>query len=166
MIIDITDILGQDGASIALDLSETAEHLDADTEGIVFEGPVKFSGRLENTAGVIELHGMLEMRYTIKCSRCLKDISNEEIISIREDFLSDGSGVEDETYTYTGKYVDISSALKDNIILNLPITQVCSEDCRGFCPKCGANLNESECDCGRDETDFRLEILRKLLSDD
>jgi uncharacterized protein len=38
---------------------------------------------------------------------------------------------------------------------------ICAEDCRGLCPRCGANLNETDCNCEKD-VDPRLASLKAL----
>ena len=42
---------------------------------------------------------------------------------------------------------------------------LCREDCKGLCPKCGANLNRGECGCSRREIDPRLAVLQRILED-
>ncbi|MDR1884920.1 MAG: DUF177 domain-containing protein [Synergistaceae bacterium] len=42
---------------------------------------------------------------------------------------------------------------------------MCSDDCKGLCPFCGANLNDSGCCCREENTDPRLEVLRGLGAD-
>ena len=42
---------------------------------------------------------------------------------------------------------------------------LCSEDCKGLCPKCGRDLNEGECGCDLKEPDPRLAVLAQLLHD-
>lgn len=58
--------------------------------------------------------------------------------------------------------LDAGSIIWEQFVLALPESTVCREECKGLCPGCGHNLNQGECDCGRDETDPRLAILRGL----
>ena len=44
--------------------------------------------------------------------------------------------------------LDITDDLRAEILLELPTNILCSEDCKGLCPHCGINLNESTCNCG------------------
>ncbi len=46
--------------------------------------------------------------------------------------------------------------------LALPVKPLCTENCKGICPACGANRNTEDCACIRDEGDPRLAALRGL----
>ena len=61
-----------------------------------------------------------------------------------------------------GDVVDISSIVREELLLALPEYSVCRPDCRGLCPRCGIDLNQSTCECGSAEPDPRWEKLRKL----
>ena len=41
--------------------------------------------------------------------------------------------------------VDITDDVRQEIMLDYPLTPICQEDCRGLCARCGHNLNESDC---------------------
>ena len=43
--------------------------------------------------------------------------------------------------------IDLTEALRQEIILHFPVVRVCSIHCKGICPKCGINLNEKTCKC-------------------
>jgi uncharacterized protein len=63
---------------------------------------------------------------------------------------------------YDGDEVDLSPLLREAMILSLPTRPLCGEDCRGLCPRCGANRNTTECGCRDDWADPRLDVLRTL----
>ena len=58
--------------------------------------------------------------------------------------------------------VDMTDQIRQVLALAMPMKPICSEDCRGLCPQCGANLNEETCDCRSDEIDERWEGLKDL----
>jgi len=62
-----------------------------------------------------------------------------------------------------GNILDIDELALETIQLELPPKLLCSEDCKGLCPKCGADLNEAQCACPPKERDPRFDILNKLL---
>lgn len=89
------------------------------------------------------------------CSRCLKPI----ICQVNYDFeeeafpsidMSTGlslptepeSLVIDNTHT-----LDLTDMLVQYTLLTVPIKPLCRPDCAGLCPQCGANLNDSTCQC-------------------
>jgi Predicted metal-binding, possibly nucleic acid-binding protein len=63
----------------------------------------------------------------------------DEGIELTEEDLEFGS--------YQNEEIDLAGLLGEEIRLALPIRFLCKEDCKGLCPKCGANLNEGPCPC-------------------
>ena len=51
--------------------------------------------------------------------------------------------------------LDLDSVAQDDILLELPIRMLCSEDCKGLCPVCGCNLNKEQCSCQQPEWEGR-----------
>lgn len=160
----IADILKSDGASLDLEFNDKLDELNSIDPGYEFNAPIAFKGRLVNISKVLKLDGSLKTEYSVKCYRCLKDISCSIDIIIKEDFVNAETNEGTEAYTYEGNYIDLGRVLEDNIILNLPMKQVCSEDCKGLCPVCGNDLNVSECGCKGETIDPRMEILKNLFN--
>ena len=85
------------------------------------------------------------------CDRCLKELNVMRDLPFNQTFYKDEAEFDDQ-YVYTSSLLDVTRAVADEIILSLPMSLLCDEDCKGLCPKCGCNLNERQCDCdvGRD----------------
>ena len=75
------------------------------------------------------------------CRRCLGEASGTVAAEVRELFEEGSDG--EETYPMHGDQVDAEPLVRDAVLLDLPAAPLCREDCRGLCPKCGANLNEA-----------------------
>jgi uncharacterized protein len=58
--------------------------------------------------------------------------------------------------------INIGEDVRDYALLALPMKKLCSEDCKGLCPKCGKNLNDGSCNCKDEKIDSRWEPLQKL----
>jgi uncharacterized protein len=58
--------------------------------------------------------------------------------------------------------VELRPLLLEQIQLNVPMKPLCRPDCAGLCPTCGANLNEGQCGCRKDEIDPRWAALEAL----
>ena len=59
-------------------------------------------------------------------------------------------------------HFNLDPLVTEDIFLSLPTKILCSEDCKGLCPKCGVNLNLGKCSCKK-EIDPRLAALKELL---
>jgi hypothetical protein len=76
-----------------------------------------------------------------------------------------GSGEEEAgapIYLTAQTALDLSDAIREAVLLEIPIKNLCAEDCRGLCLECGANLNVGSCDCRRTPQDQRWSALREL----
>ena len=63
---------------------------------------------------------------------------------------------------YDGGGLELEDILREQVLLALPMQRVCSETCKGICPVCGKNRNETTCDCKTVGTDDRWGALRNL----
>ena len=57
---------------------------------------------------------------------------------------------------------DVGDLARTAFILGLDTKTLCSEDCKGLCSRCGADLNLGPCSCKK-EPDPRLAALGRLL---
>jgi uncharacterized protein len=64
---------------------------------------------------------------------------------------------------YQDGVIDVDDLAREQIELALPMARLCTEECRGLCPECGANLNHSHCACNI-EVDTRWAALKELKS--
>jgi uncharacterized protein len=164
MKIDISSIVKANGASLDINYDDKLPGLNEAVNDYEFVKPVEFKGSLLNASGIIKLDGLLKAEYVSKCSRCLKDIICQMNIKVKEDFLEKDESTGSEVYTYQDNYILIDHVLKDNIILNLPVKQVCNENCKGLCPKCGIDFNTNECLCKEDEINPQMEVLKDFFN--
>jgi uncharacterized protein len=103
------------------------------------------------------------------CDRCLNEFdcplseesrviysSDPEVLATRDD--ADIHFIDPQA-----KELDITDEIRDSLLIAIPMKLVCSENCRGICAGCGADLNEETCRCAERPSDPRWEPLRKLL---
>jgi uncharacterized protein len=162
MKVDISDILAVNGASKEVGYKGEPPEREP-TEGCFIDGDIAFSGTLTNNNGILHLDGSLDASCSSVCYRCLGEARTPLKLKIEEDFINSADAGQNDMYPYEGKILDISKALNDNIILNLPLKHLCSDQCKGLCSKCGGNLNEVQCGCVDDMIDPRMEGLNKFF---
>lgn len=120
-------------------------------------------------AGQVVARGTLRTVLERVCRRCLEPVRPEvderlELVWSAPDQLDaqdEGDG-EIRTLDAGSSELDLGSALREELVLAAPEWVLCREDCRGLCPVCGANRNETECECSVDEPDPRWDVLREL----
>lgn len=100
------------------------------------------------------------------CRRCLKPLELEIVQDVELFFEPLKSPDEEELDVYHldpfATELDLSGPLREQFLLAVPAYPVCSEDCRGLCPGCGADLNLEACRCSGESTDPRWAPLRSL----
>ncbi|MFO0597650.1 MAG: DUF177 domain-containing protein [Myxococcaceae bacterium] len=64
---------------------------------------------------------------------------------------------------FDGKTIDLDPVVREQVLLALPVSVVCRDDCRGLCTTCGQDLNERDCGHGKvKEVDVRLAKLKDI----
>lgn len=78
----------------------------------------------------------------------------------------EGEDSEVNLLSHSAQEIDITRDSLDALLLAVPSKRLCSSDCRGLCPRCGANLNETSCSCRKEDEDSRWEALKGIRFDD
>jgi uncharacterized protein len=100
----------------------------------------------------------------LECVRCLTgfqqtlNIEYTELYAFSQRYMTDSGLIMPET-----GIIDLAPVLRDYILLEIPISPLCRPDCKGLCPICGNNLNESTCYHEDESGDPRLASLKSLL---
>ena len=165
MRLDLRPILRTPGASLPF-------RFELDLSGLDFYGerpfahPVRVSGAVRNRAGALSLEGTAETTLELACDRCLKPFSQAltlPVSTLLAEELEDEEN--DEIVLLENGEADLDEIFTTALVLSMDAKHVCSEDCKGLCPTCGANLNDGPCGC-RKEIDPRLAALAQLLDKD
>jgi len=125
------------------------------------------------SADVYLVTGRVVARLGLECSRCLESFeipvdSTFELRYVpRDQNVGEGEReiVEDDLTTafYADHVLDLEALMREQFQLSLPMKPLCTDECKGLCPDCGANLNTTTCDCAAHWEDSRLSALKGLL---
>ena len=128
--------------------------------------PVEVTGQVRNTADVLELELTARTTLDAVCDRCGKAFPQEKEV-IYQCLLAEELQNEDndEIVLLEDGQADVGDLARTAFILGMDSKTLCSEDCKGLCPRCGADLNLGPCSCQK-EVDPRLAVLAKLLEND
>ena len=163
MFIDIIEI-EREGISFdhRLDLSSMTSS-GADALRVI---QAKMSGHAEREDVGVILTARLRARLELACSRCTEPFEIDLDLPFRltlapEEVAREAGREEAEDddaslfYAAEGK-ADLVQIATEQIYLNLPLKPVCKGNCKGLCPRCGANRNVTECGCSGESIDPRL----------
>ena len=122
-------------------------------------------GEIVNSADLLTLTGRVRAVMRCVCDRCCREFLRTVDLPLDVRLASELEDEEDpDYYLLRGDELDIDDLLESAFILGMDTTILCREDCKGLCPRCGADLNEGDCGCGK-ESDPRLAVLEQLLDD-
>ena len=116
-------------------------------------GAIRVTGRLSRAGeGRFYFSGALAGTAVGECRRCLTDVSTPVALDVHLIFAEEGLDDEEDTsdaYLFDpGAWsLDLRPAVREEWLLAAPAFPVCREDCKGLCPRCGADLNAGPCAC-------------------
>ena len=120
----------------------------------------------------IRVKGKLETSLEVACARCLEPVVHqvERSFDLLYRPLGTDAGHEELSVTdaeaeigyYQGEGLLLEDTLREQVLLALPLKTICREDCKGLCPHCGKNLNESQCSCAEQFEDPRWSALKEI----
>jgi DUF177 domain-containing protein len=131
--------------------------------------PVKVTGRLSSAGeGRFYFTGRIEGSVKLPCRLCLEEVDAEVDEDVHLLLAANGADEADDPdvflYDPNERMLDLRPAVRENWLLSAPAYVQCREDCKGLCPTCGTNLNESTCSCTTTKSDPRWDALLKHKS--
>ena len=125
--------------------------------------PVVVEGQAYSSADVLLLDLTARSTLDAVCDRCGKEFLQDKEIPyscmLAEELQDEDN---DEIVLLEEGKVDLADLARTAFILGMDTKTLCSEDCKGLCPRCGADLNLGPCSCKK-EADPRFAVLAKLL---
>ncbi len=117
----------------------------------------------------LTMTGHTALQLEIPCDRCLSPVLYPFEIEIEKQIdmnASDQDRVDalDEQPFINGYSIDVDLLVYGELLVNLPMKVLCSEDCKGICNRCGANLNIEQCQCEDSELDPRMASIRDIFN--
>ena len=165
MRLDLRKIIHVPGASVPFDLQLDLTHLDFFGVRSITR-PLQVQGKVTNRAGALQLEGTASTVLDLTCDRCCKPYTAEKVVPLDSLLATEleNEDSEDEIILLDGGAVDLDEVASTAFILAMDTKNLCSEDCKGLCSRCGADLNDGPCGC-KPDVDPRLAALAQLLDD-
>lgn len=152
MNIDILALKSAPGTEFPFIFEADAERLEQTDSDVEMLSPLKIRMKAVYRDGILYINGSMQATIRLACSRCLEVFQAPFNWEFSE-----------EIPVGTNKFLNLIQLFREIFLTSLPLKPLCSDDCRGLCAICGADLNRQQCDCPREETDPRLEVLKQLL---
>lgn len=133
--------------------------------GVPEGSPVGVDLRLESVSEGVLATGVVSAELVGECSRCLGEVREERDFDLQELYYYPGRDAEEDALFVVDEYIDLDPPMRDAIVLELPFTPLCREDCLGLCPICGFNLNDDPEHNHGEQIDPRWEGLELFKAD-
>ena len=145
---------------------------DLEEESARIVEPVQTQGKLRKGIAQVDVEGRITGAIETECTRCLASITHKIDVPLKAAFVTEENYTSEkeaelrrddlDVSIYDGEKIDLTDLVREQILLDLPTQIPCKEDCKGLCQKCGANLNEVNCNCEEKELDPRWSALKNL----
>jgi len=135
----------------------------------VFSDPVRFEdvaakGTYVGSGETVALKADVTAMVVSRCARCLEEVRFPIAAQLDAEFARQPDPEDPDQYGFEGSTLELTEAIKDALVLELPIRFICSEDCKGLCSQCGTNLNTGSCTCQKGEDDLNpFAALRSIV---
>lgn len=130
---------------------------------------IAVTGRLSSAGeGRFYFSGRFEGEVATECRRCLAPVVVPVADQLHLLFAEAGDEETDDSDVYLmdprAYALDVRPAIREQWLLAVPAFALCREDCKGLCPRCGADLNVGSCRC-QPKVDPRWAALNALPPD-
>jgi uncharacterized protein len=173
------DAIPESGTQLSFSGSEDiiSEFLEAvpPPEGVGIDPRVKGTLLIVNQGAKVRVAGSIQAMLQLQCSRCLTDFSMQKTFPVElvlawgdeaAQLQEDSEESDENTIFLAEPVLDVSELIVQEILLDIPMKPLCSEDCPGLCPRCGALKGSPECTCPSEEAaDPRWSALTRLKKD-
>lgn len=123
--------------SVTLEETISSSAWGLDNFDVKFGAEINFVCTFARYGNEILVEGQARFRREAVCGRCLKEVNED----IENDFRLNYNALS------SGEEICVDDDVREQILLEHPMRFLCSEDCKGICAGCGANLNNEKCSC-------------------
>ncbi|MEV0408556.1 DUF177 domain-containing protein [Actinoallomurus sp. NPDC050550] len=164
-----TTTLGRRPGSMREESRTVAAPADLGVEmvGVPEGADIELDLRLEAVMEGVLVSGTARAPLTGECARCLDSVTSSIEVDFQELFVySDtrsGESAEDDEFRLEGDLIDLEPVVRDAMVLALPLSPLCQDDCPGLCSECGVRLADAEPDHHHEAVDPRWAALQGML---
>lgn len=169
MLVNLSDVLTSEGRQVrkSTDLEMTSFECRMGSYELVEKSPVSFLfSNIED--GKARVEGSVRLRFRAVCDRCLTEVPvtlelDFDRVVAAPDVETEEEEIDDLSFM-EGYQLNVETFVYNEIIGNWPAKILCTEDCKGICPRCGQNLNIKDCGCDTFVPDPRMAAIQDIFN--
>jgi uncharacterized protein len=135
MKIDVTKL--PEGREFALSETWDPQVFDLAAPGLAYTAPCKVDALVRKESGLALVRVSLQAALRLICARCFNELEAPLKKTFELAYPLD----------LAQKVIFLDDDIREELILSYPQKILCSQECRGLCVKCGADLNKEKCRC-------------------
>ena len=147
MALDVGAALKNAGQVYPFQASVELPEMEVLSDTIRFEDVVVEGEYFSTGDSRISLRATARAKVVSRCSRCLEPVQEAVRAEIDALYARQPDPEDPDLYVFEFHALELEDAVKDALLLELPLQFFCRPDCKGLCPVCGANLNRETCTC-------------------
>jgi uncharacterized protein len=161
------------------DVGQTRDYAFASSEPLDLEEAVatdvRGNVRFTLTNFGVLARGRADAVLHLGCARCLDPFQTTSQLKFEEEYqpsIDIATGLpasvprSDTAFAISQHHtIDLSEALRQNLLLAVELIPVCSPNCQGLCPTCGVNRNVETCHCHEQDDSSPFAALQGLLAE-
>lgn len=140
--------------------------LGVEMVGVPKDAELELDLRLESVMEGVLVSGTADLPLKGECARCLDELDFHQEVEFQELFVyvDSRSGAEagEDEHRLDGDLLDLEPVLRDAVVLALPLSPLCQDDCPGLCAECGERLADLGPEHSHDVVDPRWAALQGL----
>ena len=145
--LDVSRALKNPGQVFPFQAEIELPEMEIFSDTVRFEDVACEGGFLSTDDGRISVRAQARARVVAHCSRCLEEVREDVHADIDALYARTPDPEDPDQYSFEASTLELTDAVRDAVVLELPMRFLCKPDCKGLCPTCGANLNLSACTC-------------------
>ena len=136
---------------------EVSAEVFSEGAGLTLAQPARVSVNARKIHGGFHVKAEATAEIKCECVRCLEPTvcqTTGKFDIVYQPFNSDDEYTQKQLEDrdlgirfFKGNEIDLAPEIRQTVLLNLPTKPMCSSDCKGLCPNCGANRNQEQCGC-------------------
>jgi uncharacterized protein len=155
---------------------EDVPGLLSDMDDLTQRSPLHAKAFLQKVDGYVHVQGTIDVELGLTCHRCLEEYPFHAhsdffyVLTAQTETQAEERELDEEdmeSLSFDGVHIFLGDMFREQVMLLLPMRNLCKQDCKGLCSICGANLNKESCQCKREFLNSafsELESLKKQFS--
>ena len=115
---------------------------------------IEINLNFSRTHNSVDINGELNSDFFETCDKCIDTFNKNKKLSFRVIVSENDANMKNLNsefiyFDINKNEIDLSSVIRDTLLLEKPMKSICKENCKGLCSNCGINLNKNACICNQ-----------------